>query len=153
MEKIEIEVTKEELEILKKEMHKNPKEKVRNKARVIYLRHEGCTEKEIIQKTEISLHTILEYVKAFKANGIDSIYKTNYKPQPSKLEPYANEIITEFEKNPPSSRAHAVEIIKEKWGVDTSITAVGKFLKKKGCPIGRQKAYQQKQIKKNNKSF
>lgn len=92
MDKLEIELTEEELKIIKKEMKKNPNEKVRNKAKVLYLRYYGYTEREIIQKTDLTLCTILKYVKAFIANGISSIYTTGYKGQPSKLEPYKRTI-------------------------------------------------------------
>lgn len=150
MDKLEITLTEEELIIIKKEMKKNSNEKVRNKAKVLYLRYYGYTEREIIQKTDLTLCTILKYVKAFRANGISSIYTTGYKGQPSKLEPYKDEIIKEFEKNPPQTRAEAVIKVKELFGIETSITAIGNFLKKTGCHIKKQEAYQQKRTKHSN---
>lgn len=50
MNKLEIQLTEEDIKILRKEMKKNPNEKVRNKAKVLYLRYYGYTEREIIQK-------------------------------------------------------------------------------------------------------
>lgn len=152
MDKLEIELTEEELKIIKKEMKKNPNEKVRNKAKVLYLRYYGYTEREIIQKTDLTLCTILKYVKAFIANGISSIYTTGYKGQPSKLEPYKDKIIGEFEKNPPQTRAEAVVRVKEICGIETSITAIGNFLKKTECLTKKQEAFQQK-LKKNNSKY
>lgn len=153
MNKLEIQLTEEELEIIKNEMKKNPQEKVRNKAKVLYLRYYGYTEKEIIQKTDLALCTILKYVKAFIQNGISSIYTTGYKGQQSKLNAYKDEIIKEFEKNPPQTRAEAVAKVKELFGLETSITAMGNFLKKTGCRTKSQEASQQRQKKNNNKYF
>lgn len=131
MNKLEINLTEEELKIIKNEMKKNPNEKVRNKAKVIYLRYSGCTEREIVNKTDVTLCTALSYIKAFLKNGIDSIYTTGYKGQPSKLNKYKDEILEEFKKNPPSTRGEAVAKVKELWGLSTSVTAMGNFLKKR----------------------
>lgn len=151
MEKLEIQLTEEEIKILKKEMKKNPNEKVRNKSKVLYLRYNGCTEKEIMQKTDLTLCTILKYVKAFRKNGISSIYTTYYKGQPSPLNAYKDEITQEFENNPPSTRAEAVVKVKELFGIETNISSIGDFLKKTGCHTKSQEASQQKPKKNNNK--
>lgn len=152
MNKLEVTLTNEELRIIKHEMKKNPNEKVRNKAKVLYLRYSGYTEREIVNKADVSLCTALTYIKAFIKDGLNSIYTTGYKGQPSKLNKYKDEIIEEFKKNPPSTRAEAVAKVKELWNIDTSITAIGMFLKKTECPIKKQGTSLQKQIKKNNKS-
>lgn len=153
MDKLEISLSQEELKIIQKEMKKNVNEKVRNKAKVLYLRYIGCTEKEIMQKTDLTLCTILKYVKAFREKGIASIYTTGYKGQPSKLEKYKEEILEEFRQNSPKTRAEAVVKVKEKWNIDTSITAIGNFLKKTDFLTKSQGVFQQRQKKKNNKSF
>ncbi len=151
MNKLEIKLTEEELKIIKREMKKNPNEKVRNKSKVLYLRYYGYTEREIVNKVDVSLCTALKYIKAFINNGINSIYTTGYKGQPSKLNKYKDKIIEEFKKNPPATRAEAVIKVKELYGIDTSITAMGNFLKKTECPIKKLEVFQPKQIKKNNK--
>ena len=153
MDKLEITLTEEELKILKKEMRKNSNEKVRNKARVLYLRYCGCSEREIIQKTDLTLCTILKYVKAFREIGLSSIYTTGYKGQPSKLNLYKEEILKEFEMNPPQTRAEAVIRVEEICGIKTSITAIGNFLKKTNLLTKKQEVYQEKLKKKNNKNF
>ena len=58
MDKLEITLTEEELIIIKKEMKKNSNEKVRNKAKVLYLRYYGYTEREIIQKSRAYVEKI-----------------------------------------------------------------------------------------------
>lgn len=151
MDKLEIQLTEEEIKILKKEMKKNPNEKIRNKAKVLYLRYTGCTEKEIMQRTDLTLCTILKYVKAFIKSGISSIYTTGYKGQPSPLNTYRDEIIEEFESNPPRTRAEAVVKVKELFGIETNVTSIGDFLKKTGCHTKKQKVFQQKPKKSNNK--
>lgn len=153
MNKLEIQLTEENIKILRKEMKKNPNEKVRNKAKVLYLRYYGYTEREIIQKTDLTLCTILKYVKAFIQNGISSIYTTGYKGQQSKLNAYKDEIIKEFESNPPQTRAEAVNKVKELFGIETSITAIGNFLKKTGLRTKNQEASLQRQKKNNSKYF
>ena len=153
MNKLEIQLTEEEIKILKKEMKKNPNEKIRNKAKVLYLRYNGYTEKEIIQKTDLTLCTILKYVKAFRNNGISSIYKTGYKGQQSPLNKYKTEIIAEFEINPPSTRAEAVIKVKELFELETNVTSMGDFLKKTGLRTKSQEASLRKQKKNNSKYF
>ncbi len=90
MNKLEIKLTKEEKKIIKKEMNNNPQEKVRNKAKVIYLRYSGYTEREIINKVDVSLCTALKYIKTFLNDGIDSIYTTGYNKQLSKRDTHKN---------------------------------------------------------------
>ncbi len=153
MNKIQINLTDEERKILNNEKKYNSKEKVRNKAKVLLLRNDGYTEKEIIQKTDLTPATIVSYVKAFISDGINSIYTTKCKGQKSKLEQYKNEILEEFAKNPPSTRDEARQKIYDKYGIKIGKTAMGNFLKKTACLTKSQEAFLRKQIKKNNRSF
>ena len=152
MKKMEFVLTEEEKKILKKEKRNNPKEKIRNKAKVLLLRNDGYTEREIIQKTDLTPTTIVSYVKAYLEKGISSIYTTNCKGQKSRLEPFEKEILKDFEENPPSTRDEARQIIYDKYGIELGRTAMGNFLKKKDCLTKNQEVYQQKQTKKNNRN-
>lgn len=153
MRKIEITVTEVEKELLLKESKKNPKEKVRNRAKVILLRAQGMTEKEIINKTDLSLNTILSYIKKFKVHGIDSIYSNNYKGHKSRLEPYADEIISDFKKNPITSAKEGCTRIFDTYGIKITENPLREFLKKKDFHIKKPKQCLQKRIKKNRNYF
>lgn len=153
MKKMEINLTSEEIKLLKKEKRQNPKEKVRNKAKVLLLRNDGYTEREIIQKTDLTPATIVSYVKAYLVDGIDSIYKTKCKGQKSLLAPYKEEILNDFKKEPPTTRDEARQRIYDKYGIKIGRTAIGNFLKKTGYPTKNQEAFQQRQKKNNNNYF
>ena len=131
MKKMEINLTSEEIKLLKKEKRQNPKEKVRNKAKVLLLRNDGYTEREIIQKTDLTPATIVSYVKTYLVDGIDSIYKTKCKGQKSLLDPYKEEILNDFKKEPPTTRDEARQRIYAKYGIKIGRTAIGNFLKKR----------------------
>lgn len=90
-------------------------------------------------------------MRDFNENGLDSIYRTKHKGQPSKLNDYCEEIMKDFEENPPKTIAEAIVRIKEKTGLTRTYNAVRLFLLKKGLLTKKQEIYQQKQIKRNSK--
>ena len=131
MKKIEIIVPENDMVILKKEAKKNPREKTRNRAKAIILRVEGYTEREILNKMDISLNSMLTYIKDYQKHGLESIYTNNYKGPVSRLEVKADEIIEEFTKNPPKSLKGGCSRIKERFGISITETPLRYFLKKK----------------------
>ena len=139
MKKIEINVSEKDYKILKHQSKKNPKEKVRNRAKVIILRYQGYSEKEIINKTSLALNTILTYIKDYKNNGLKSIYTSNYKARPSRLKVKEVEIIEDFKQTPPKSLKEGCAKIKEKYGIAITPTPLSNFLKKKGLSIEKLK--------------
>lgn len=151
MRKVDIIVTPQELEILKKESKAAKLTKTMIKAKVLYLRAIGKTEREIMLKTDISVATIVSYVRDFNENGMDSIYRTKHKGQPSKLNDYGEEIMKDFEENPPKTIAEAIVRIERKTGLTRTYNAVRLFLLKKELLTKKQGIYQQKQIKRNRK--
>jgi transposase len=153
MNKVEIVVTGEELETLKKESKTAKLAKTMIKAKVLYLRAMGKTEKEIVLKTDVSVSTIISYVRDFNENGIKSIYRTKHKGQSSKLNDYAEEIMKDFEETPPKTIAEAAARIHKKTGLVRTYNAVRLFLLKRGFHTKNQEVYQQKQIRKNNKNL
>jgi transposase len=117
MRKVDIVVSPEQLEILKRESKRAKLGKTMIKAKVLYLRAIGKTESEIILKTDITVATIVSYVRDFNENGLESIYRTKHKGQPSKLNAYSKEIMEEFERNPPKTIAEAIVRIEKKQGL------------------------------------
>ena len=152
MKKVELNVTDKDIKILKKESKYAKFAKVREKARALYLRAIGKTEKEIREKTDLSVTTIMSYIHDFNENGIDSIYRTKHKGQPSKMNKHIDEIKAEFKKNPPQTIDEAAIRIKEKTGISRTYNSVRLFLLKGGFLTRKQEVYQQKQTKKNNKN-
>ena len=152
MDKIEMIVSNEELEILNRE-RKNNNRKIREKASAIYFRAKGYSESQIKEMTNLSVTTILSHVKKFNSIGINYIYTTNYKKREAILEPYTEQIVEKFNEQPPQTIAEAIVRVKELCGVSVKDTAMRNFLKKKDLHSKSQKAFLQKQIKKNKKIF
>ena len=145
MDKIEIKVTKKDRKILTQQSKKNVKEKVRNRAKVILLRADGCTERQIINKTDLSLNTILTYIKDYNKYGLKSIYTNNCKGRKSRLENDKEKILKNFERNPPKSIAEGCTRISDEFGIQITETPLRTFLKKTGYLTKKQKESQQKQ--------
>lgn len=152
MDKIEMIVSNEELEILNRERRNNNR-KIREKASALYFRAKGYSESKIKEITNLSVTTILSHIKNFNSVGINYIYTTNYKKRESILEPYTEQIVKEFNEQPPQTIAEAIVRVKELCGVSVKDTAMRNFLKKKDLHSKNQKAFLQKQIKKNKKNF
>ena len=96
---------------------------------------------------------LLSYIKDYKKDGIKSIYKNNYKGQKSRLEPFTDKIIEEFENNPIKSAKEGCARIKEKFNIEITETPLKIFLKKKNLVIKNPKQNQRKQTKNNNNYF
>ena len=130
MDKIEMIVSNEELEILNRE-RKNNNRKIREKASAIYFRAKGYSESQIKEMTNLSVTTILSHIKNFNSVGINYIYTTNYKKREAILEPYTEQIVKEFNEQPPQTIAEAIVRVKELCGVSVKDTAMRNFLKKR----------------------
>lgn len=152
MQKVEIDVTPEQIKVLQKESKTAKLSKTMIKAKVLYLRAIGKTESEIMIKTDVSIATIVSYVRDFNQNGLESIYRTKHKGQISKLNDYTEEIMKDLGENPPQTIAEAIIRIKAKTGLIRTYNSVRLFLLKKGLLTKKQEAYQQKQANQNRKN-
>lgn len=139
MSKQKIELTKDRIDllnrvILKKNYKSSPRAK--RKAKVILLKSEGKSIKEITDETKLSKRTIISYVKEYSnpnknIGGMRFIHKNQYKKSSlniidSELE---NPIIMEFSHNTPISYKEATQRIKKLFNISLSESAVRRFLR------------------------
>ena len=104
--------------------------KARKKAKVILLKCQKKSNIEISNEVKLSKRTVINYVNDFLKNGITSITsRGNYKK--SVLSQFAN-LFEDFEENPPSTYKKATAIIKEKYNIILSESAVRRHLNKIG---------------------
>lgn len=112
--------------------------RAKRKAKVILLRHEGKSIKDIMEETKLCKRTIISYVKEYnnpdpKIGGMRFIHKNEYKI--SSLNIFNNDgenvVLKEFRENPPSSYREASERIKNLFNITISESATRAYLNKK----------------------
>lgn len=102
---------KEKLEFISSEKNFHHNLKKKTKAKVVLLRSNGKSIKEIMNETNLSKGTIIKYLEAYckrDMNGIigNVVYKV------SELENIKSDLINEFKESPPYSYKEASERIK-----------------------------------------
>src|SRR5665647_812642 len=98
--------------------------------RQIYLRAKGYSRCEIADIARVDEDTVTNHVKIFADSGLQGLLKANYYKPKSQLEPYVEQLKKLFEKNPPHTVNHAIELIFEQTGVGLKHSACQAFLKK-----------------------
>jgi transposase len=129
---IKIKFSEEDIKFLKYERYHNENSKAQEKMEVLYLKSKGLTHNEICKICDISRPTLVKYLKAYVAKGLDGLKETKYKGQPSELSKHIIEIKEYFKNNPPSSTAEAQAKIHEITGIKRSPTQIRLFLNKLG---------------------
>jgi transposase len=77
-------------------------------------------------------NTVVRYIKAYRAQGIEELYVTRYQGKSSRLEEHKTGIIEDFNKNPVCSIAQAIARIKELTGIERKPTRVRAFIYRHG---------------------
>jgi len=109
----------------------------RKKCLIIYLRAKGYSRCEIADIARVDEDTVTNHVKIFADSGLQGLLKANYYKPKSQLEPYVEQLKKLFEKNPPHTVNHAIELIFEQTGVRLKHSACQAFLKKMGMKCRR----------------
>ena len=109
---------------------------IKNKVNVILMRSRGTSIPDIIEETNLSKRTIINYVNQYLDDKRFFI-KNNYSK--SDLEIYKTEIKKEFKKRPPKSYKEATLRIKNLFGIERSVTQVREFLTKNRIYTARTK--------------
>ncbi len=79
---IKIEFTEEEVKALNYERYHHPHPRVQRKMEALWLKSQGEPHKRIAQLTGISINVVSQYVKEYKAVGMEKLQEINfYKPQ------------------------------------------------------------------------
>ena len=111
-------------------------EKAKKKAKVILLRFDGKTIKEIMKETHLCKRTVINYINGYKQNELWYIHQNYYRK--SVLKGNQN-ILDEFKNEPPSSYKEASERIKKLFNITISESATRRFLNKKNIYTKRSK--------------
>ena len=128
MSKNVIKLSAKEREYLTKVLeYERNSETTKRKVKVILLRNQGKSIPFIINETNLSKRTIINYTNQYLKNP-RFFAKTNYKK--SELSKH-QEIINEFRERPPKTYKEATERIEKLFGITRSVTQVRKFLNKK----------------------
>lgn len=100
---------------------------IKRKVKTILLRSQGKSISFIMNETNLSKRTIINYTNQYLKNPRFFV-KTNYKK--SELSKH-QEIINEFRERPPKTYKEATERIEKMFGISRSVTQVRKFLNTK----------------------
>lgn len=144
---IKIELGKEEDATVYYEKILGRNKTIRRRAAVIYYASQGAESiTELSSKCEYDRVFVSRTLKGYAEKGMAYIYECSRGIKKSILDTIEDELLADFEKNPPSSIPEAVSRIKEKYGITITDTPVRYWLKKKGFVTSNQNQYQQKQI-------
>jgi transposase len=92
----------------------------------------GIPNARITVATGLSDRSIWTFKKAIRSGDIDNLFVAGHgSGRPGKAKGVENAIIEELEKNNYHTRQQVADMILEKFGIRMSVSAVGKFLKKK----------------------
>ena len=111
--------------------------KAKKKAKVILLKSEGKSIKEIIKETNLCKRTIINYVQEYNnmncdVGGMRFIHKNKYKSSSLKITNVDgdNILLAEFKRKPPLSYKEAAERIKKIFNIAISESATRAYLNK-----------------------
>jgi len=95
----------------------------------------GVPNERITELTGVCDRSIRTYKKEVEAENIENLLKISVKGRKGKLDDYKTDIIEEINKNNYHSKQQIVDMVFEKFGIKTSITGVGRLLKKTGSDV------------------
>lgn len=135
---------KEKLEFISSEKNFRHNLKKKTKAKVVLLRSNGKSIKEIMNETNLSKGTIIKYLEAYckrDMNGIigNVVYKV------SELENIKSDLINEFKESPPYSYKEASERIKKLYNITKSESATRRYLIKNNIYTSRKRKTNKKE--------
>lgn len=119
--------------------------RAKKKAKVILLKSEGKSIKEIMKETKLCKRTIISYVKQYnepnRDGGMRFIHKNEYKKSSLIITDKEGEdiLLDEFKKNPPISYKEASERIKRLFNITISESATRAYLNKHDIYTKRSK--------------
>ena len=129
---IKIEFTEEEIKALNYERYHYPHPRVQRKMEALWLKSQKESHKKIAKLTGVSINVVSQYIKEYKAGGIEKLKELNfYKPQ-SELANHTLKIEKYFREHPPATIKEAMSKIEELTGIKRSEVQVRKFLKRIG---------------------
>ena len=122
-----LKLNEKQLDDLYKEMFSNPEPRARKRCLIVYLRAKGHPCYEIADIVRVDEDTVINTVKKYVEGDLAGLLKENYRKPKSQLEPHNDRLRTLFEKQPPHTVNHAIEMIFEATGVRLNIPPARRF--------------------------
>jgi transposase len=134
---VTLKLSEKQLDDLYKEMFLTANPRIRKKCLIVYLRAKGRPCHEIADIARVDKDTVTNAIKKYVGGGLAGLLKENYRRPKSQLEPCNEQLRTLFQKQPPHTVNHAIEMIFEETGVRLKLSACQTFLKKMGMKCRR----------------
>lgn len=157
---IRVTFTEEDINVINYERYNHQHPRVRQKMEVLWLKSQGEKNKRIAKLAGVSINVVTDYIKQYRAGGIEKIKVINFYKPVSELTLHTEIIKDYFLKYPPASIKEATSKIEELTGLKRSEVQVAKFLKsiglhrrKVGMVPGKADVEKQEDFKKNFKSL
>jgi transposase len=131
---IKIEFTEGDIKALNYERYHHLHPRVQRKMEALWLKSQGEPHNKIAQLTGISINVVTQYIKEYKAGGIEKLKEPNFYRPESKLSEHKQTIEDYFREHPPATIKEAMGIIEKITGLKRSEKQVMKFF----CPLIRQ---------------
>ncbi len=130
-------ITEKEYKEVLKALRDNKNKRTDKKLKIIKLRYEGLSNKEISEKLDCNISTITRNISTFKRKGIEGYIKSKYGGNHRSLTiEQEDEILKEFEEKANKGQVITVKEIKSKFdkkiGKDTGNSYIYILLKRKG---------------------
>lgn len=134
---LRIDFSEDEIAQLRAERYHHPHPRVRRKMSVLYLKSQGLPHKEIKRLEQISENTLLGYLRAYQAGGIERLKEQRFHSPVSELEQHRTTLERYFQEHPPASVKEAAAKIEELTGIKRSPERVRQFMKRIGLKLRR----------------
>ena len=113
---VTLKLSEKQLDDLFKEMFSNADPRARKKCLIVYLRATGRPCHEIEDIARVDEDTVTNAVKKYVKSDLAGLLKENYRKPKSQLEPHNERLTALFEKQPPHTVNHAIDMILKKRG-------------------------------------
>ena len=139
---IRLEFSPETIEELRHEKRYHPHPRVRQKMEVLYHKSQGMLNEDISKITNVrGRATLVRYFREYQKGGLNQLRQVRFRKPVSVLESYRTQIEEAFAERPPATLNEARHRIAEITGVQRSLTAVHRFLKKSGDDTLQNRPY------------
>jgi len=129
---LRINFTPETIERLAYERHHHPHPRVQLKMEVLYLKALGYPHREIRRVSGVCENTLLKYLRAYQAGGLEALREIRFRRPCSELSAHRLTLEAYFRAHPPASVKAAAAKIKELTGIQRSPERVRVYLKQLG---------------------
>ena len=130
---LQVTFTPELLQVIKHQRFHHPHPRVRLKMEVLWLKSKGLPHAQIQELADVSVNTMLGYLREFRDGGIEKIMETRFYQPASDLDQHTQTIKEAFEKNPPADAQEAQYRIENLTGIRRCPTQIRKFLHRIGA--------------------